>query len=253
MKFLSLILFAILGILPLKTGGTDKFSKSEEQVYICHYKWGIVDADVAKAHFKIKASGNGYDTHLYGHTDKIFDKLFKVRENFRSHFDAATLRSETFSRDAEEGKYRCSNDFTFLWDKGYIDARVWSIKKGDRKYTFKLEPGMTDVSTLLPLFRCIDMEKVTPGEPMTVKIAMDTDISDLIFKYIGEEEKDIKGLGVTKVRKFSLSITSGNVFDTRNPVLIYATLKDNVPVAFEVPLRVGRVEGHIESSTKVLK
>ncbi len=251
------ILFSLaMAALPLKGGTENSFRSNEEQVYVIHYKWGVLNADVARAHVSSEVTTHGgkpaVKAKMYGHTEKFCEMFVKVRLNFESLFLRDSHRAVKANRTASESKYSSTNDYTYHWDKGYIDARLSSSNGKLKDCHIPLDDSVMDVSTLFTSFRDVDLSKVSDGTPFTVNVAVDNECTRLVFKYMGKEELNRRGVDRKVYNKFSLNVTSGDVFDTENAINMWCTAEDGVviPVYFEIPLKLGRVVGRMESNTR---
>ena len=255
MKILSIILALAAGLIPLKKGNDKAYVDGEKQVYIVHYKWGVLDADVAHAYTSLKTiTYNGkkaYKVNMEGHTASIFEKLVKVRENFNSTFMADDYKPVLADRSAGEFKYWADNDYVYHWDKGYIDAKLSSSDGRLKDKHIPLEKGVMDVSTLFFAFRSIDLSKLSAGEKFTVLVALDDDAFPITFRYHGAEELNVKGMDRVMTEKFTVEVKTGRIFDPEHPITIYATTGEALkPIYFVIPLRLGRVVGHLESDSR---
>lgn len=245
-----------MAAIPLKSGNENSFRNNEEQVYVVHYKWGVLNADVARAHVSTSVTTHegkpAIKAKMYGHTEKFCEMFVKVRLNFESLYMRGNHRAVKASRTANESKYSCSNEYTYLWDKGYIDAKLSSSNGKLKDCHIPLNESVMDVPTLFTSFRDIDLAKVSDGKPFRVKVAVDNDCTDLVFKYMGKEELNRRGVPKKAYNKFSVNVTAGEVFDTENAIKIWCTAEDGVviPVYFELPLKLGRVVGRLESNTR---
>ena len=89
------------------------FKGGEKLVFTIHYKWGIVNADVAQATLAVDTTVlNGrkvFHASLTGKTQKFYEKFFRVKEELDSWFTRDGLEPMKFTRFAREGKYTCTN------------------------------------------------------------------------------------------------------------------------------------------------
>ena len=92
------------------------FKGGEKLVYTVHYKWGLINADVAQAILKLDSTVlNGqkcYHGSLRGKTQKIYEQVFKLKEDFDCWFSCDGLKPLKFTRDCVEGNYWCTNLYT---------------------------------------------------------------------------------------------------------------------------------------------
>jgi len=238
--------------LPLKSSSS--FTAGEEQVYLVHYQWGVLNADVARAYCSIDSTTlhgqPAYKARIYGKTAKFCEAIVKVREDFQSWFTAADFRPEKSRRKAQEAKYNGGETNVFDWDAGKLTITVNSNGKETVK-VFDLEPGVLDVPTLFYCFRNIDLAKVSDGAPFPVKVAVGDKIETISMKYAGRETLNARGMDRVPARKFLIQVSSGNTFDTKNAISLYASDDEvMIPLYFEAPLRLGKVVGRLESSTR---
>ena len=88
MKALFVILSLILGIFPFKESGA-RFGAGEKQVFVVHYKWGVLNADVARVTCECDSimyrGVPAYKAKIYGKTEKFCEAIVKVREDFLLH------------------------------------------------------------------------------------------------------------------------------------------------------------------------
>lgn len=255
MNICTFLLSVLAAALPLK--GTSSFTAGEEQVYLVHYQWGVLNADVARAYCSIDSTTlhgqPAYKARIYGKTAKFCEAIVKVREDFQSWFTAGDLRPEKSRRKAQEAKYNGGETNVFDWNAGKLTITVNSNGKESVK-EFGLEPGVLDVPTLFYAFRNIDMAKVSGGKVFPVKVAVGDKIETISFKYAGSETLNARGMDRVPVRKFLIQVSSGNTFDNENAISIYATDDDfMIPVYFEAPMRLGKVVGRLETSTRKKK
>ena len=95
------------------------------------------------------------------------------------------------------------------------------------------------------LFRS-DFSRVTPGEDQPVSFAIDDEIFNLYYRYIGREKKRVPGVGVFNTLKFAARVVAGEVFDGKEELTIWVSDDGNkVPLYFETPIIVGRVSGRL--------
>lgn len=252
MNICTILVSLLAAALPLK--GTSSFTAGEEQVYLVHYQWGVLNADVARAYCTIDSTTlhgqPAYKARIYGKTAKFCEAIVKVREDFQSWFTASDFRPEKSRRKAQEAKFNGGETNVFDWNAGKLTITVSSNGKETVK-VFDLEPGVLDVPTLFYCFRNIDLAKVSDGTPFQIKVAVGDRIEAISMKYAGRETLNARGMDKVAARKFLIMVSSGNTFDTKNAISLYASDDDvMIPLYFEAPLRLGKVVGRLESSTR---
>lgn len=246
------ILFAAL----LSAGAGSAFAQSvnlpyvhgESLTYVIKYEWGAVDTEVGEAVTNLSYSDGMFHSVITGKTYRFYDLIFKVREHFESKFYADPIKPHWFYRNTQEGKYRIKNTFTFNNDgeKQTINA---VIQKYDRapKDTLLQGTGSTfDIPSLFYKVRCIDFDSVEVGVRNPISFAIDDDVYNFHFTYMGKEVKKIKGLGTFNTLKFAVKLVAGSVFTGKDDMYIWVTDDMNkVPLLFESPILVGKVQGRL--------
>lgn len=226
------------------------FRQDERLKYIIHYKWLGIRTDVGSAEVVLEDGGFKDGRHLLhpkatGSTYRFWDAFFKVRDLYESKFYEDNVRPVYFHRDIHEGKYTIQNHYEWVDSTDAIQARiVWADRSLDT-----LLPGHQCTFDLLTLFynaRNMDLEALAQGVNHPVSFAIDEEIFDIYFRYIGREEKRIPGLGVYRTLKFAAKVVAGKVFTGEQEMYIWVSDDMNrVPLLFESPIIVGSVYGRL--------
>lgn len=248
---LTMILLSLLTAgIPIRQDAS--FPSGEHQVYIVHYQWGVLNADIARAYCSIDSTSldgaPAYRARVYGRTAKFCESIVKVREDFRSWISAERLRPEKYSREALEGKFKGGEVYDYDWEAGKLHMNVNANGKIKEK-EMELEAGVLDVPSLFYAFRMINLEKISRDKAITVKVAVGDNIETVVFRYAGDENLNVRGMERIPVHKFLIQVNSGKTFDTKNAISLYAKGESSLlPVYFEAPMRLGRVVGRLETS-----
>ena len=79
-----------------------------------------------------------------------------------------------------------------------------------------------------------------------ISFVIDDDVYNFYFILLGKEVKKIKGLGTFNTLKFAVKLVAGTVFTGKDDMFIWVTDDENkVPLLFESPIIVGRVQGRL--------
>ena len=228
------------------------YGAGERMSFVVHYKWGIIDADVASASFSLDDAWlNGrqaFTARVYGQNARAFDPFFKVREDFRAWFSADGLEPLRFTRDTKEGSYFSTNDYAFDPEARVIRAELDSKSRGKRSMQLPLTDCTFDVLSLFYIARNLDFSAVEVGRKHPLTFAIDDEICNIFFIYKGIEIKNIKGVGKVRTRRFSVKLASGQVFgkDTESSGDMWFTDDDNrLLVWVDTPIKIGRVYARI--------
>lgn len=220
------------------------FQSEEMLSYKIYYNWNFIWIPAGEVLFKVKEEGDQYHLSAKGKTYSSYEWFFKVRDNYDTYIDKATLLPTTGIRDVNEGNYTLYDKVTFDQER----KKTISVR-GDHKdktilREFDVDACMHDVLSIIYYARNLDFEYVQKGEEFPVKIFMDKQTWPLNVKYKGTEEKTkVKGTGSFKTIKFSPEVISGEVFEEGTEMNVWATNdKNKVPVLIESPVSVGSVK-----------
>jgi len=105
-----------------------------------------------------------------------------------------------------------------------------------------------DLVSFLYHTRNLDFTTFAPGVEHPFYFAIDDDIFNLNYKFVGKEIKNIPGLGTFNTLKFVAKVVAGEVFKGKEELVIWVSDDRNkVPLLIESPIKVGRVTGRLSS------
>lgn len=226
------------------------FKPGEKLKYVVNYRWGGISTDVGSATVLLSGFTNegrpAFHSKVWGSTTPVFDRLFKVRDYYEAKFYGDNCRPIYFHRNVSEGKYRVTNHYYFNDRTHEISARV---KKMDYQPLDTILPGRICTFDLLSLFyfsRNMDFDRIPINEEQPISFAIDEEIFELYFKYLGKEVITVKPLGTFRAMKFAARLVAGEVFSGKEEMIIWVTDDRNrVPLLFESPIIVGTVRGKL--------
>ena len=228
------------------------FKGGEKLVFTIHYKWGLINADVAQATLKVDTVVlNGrkvFHASLTGKTQRFYEKFFRVKEDLDSWFTRDGMRPMKFTRFAREGKYTCSNLYSYVHTPGneHISASLSNSRKGEFSATLPLDKCTYDIPLMYYVLRNVDVDQLKEGEDYPMTFAVDDDVYTLHFKYLGRENKHIPEIGTVRCLKFSFEVVSGEVFSGESDLFGWFSDDENrIPVWFSAPMKVGQVQGRL--------
>lgn len=228
------------------------FKAGEKMEFLLHYQWGRVNTDVGSATVSLDTLRyNGDKAFLCtatGRTTRMFDYVFKVREDFKSWFTTDGLVPLKFTRDTYEGGYVAKNTYYYnrYTSEPHIIAEVYSSKRGHRYMELPLTRCTFDLPALFYFARNMDFDSVEPGRKYPMTFAIDDDVFNVYFILHGRETIKVKGFGTVKTIKFAAKLLEGEVFKGEEDMLIWVTDDENrLPVFFEAPLIVGVATGRL--------
>lgn len=238
-----LVLFALLAL----SGLSGQALAGEKVTYSLYYKWGAVNAEVGRAFLtteKVDYSGTpALHIRCNGGTSRLFEKFFRLKEDFQSWVSEDDARPLEFRRDTYENGYEADNRFIYDWPSGVIHANV---KRGDRPRVQKdlpLSEGVYDLMAVVPLLRSKDYEKMAPGDFFYVKIAIDEAVYDIRIRYLGKESVKVKKIGTMPSYSIACALLAGDIFDEGKELGVWLSEDERkIPLAINVPLRIGAVK-----------
>ena len=230
------------------------YQAGEKLVFTMHYEWGNLDSDVGTGVVRldtVRFNGvKAFHCSVDGKTTRLFDFIFKVREDFDSWFTCDGLRPLKFTRDTHEGRYVAKNTYIYNWDapEPYIAADVYSSSRGQRDLELPLTSCTYDLPALFFLARNMDIDNVITGKRYPMTFAIDDDVYNVHFILYGRETVKVKGLGTVKAIKFAARLIAGEVFNGEEDMMIWVSDDGNrIPVKFEAPILVGTASGRLKS------
>lgn len=274
-RFFSAVLLAVVLSAAAATpalGQDLPFDGNEKLALTIHYKWGMINADIARADYTCKDvvinGEKGYHVYTSGNTFKFWDSFFKVRDVFEAKVAADDCSPRYFHRSVEEGNYRASNVYNY--DDVSKKVAIKVTKGSDYKLDSTLYTGsqIYDVISLILRVRAIDFDKIVSGTPVTITMAMDRNMLDVRFHFVKRERKKIDEIGTFNAVEIAASVTtrkdhfkseaSGSQFDAvsnadkvfsgKDDIFIwFSDDKNRVPLAFKTPISVGSINGKLTS------
>lgn len=252
-----IILFVLISTSVKAQDTTDcKFSNTtflpgEELTYIIAYNWFVVFSEVGMVKFSIKED-KIFDQQAYhfigeGRTFNWWDKFFRVRDRYESWVRTDNLRPLFFERNTREGNWRQHENYTFDGDS--LIYRKSKVKEDPTKYdTLKSNACTWDVMSAILYTRNFNYSGYEVGEKIPVSVALDEEVYDLYFRYLGNEDYKVKGLGSFECLKFAVMLVEGSMFhEGENMVLWVTNDKNQIPVYVESPILIGNVKARLVS------
>ncbi|MCI2083052.1 MAG: DUF3108 domain-containing protein [Bacteroidales bacterium] len=248
------------------------FQGGENISMVVHYKWGVINADIAKLDYSVSdVSINGekcYHVYLSGTTYKFWDNFFKVRDVYETKVSVADCTPRYFHRDVQEGSYTASNVFDFDPSTMKVNIRVEKGKDYVLDSTLFTGGQIYDIVSAILRIRCVDFSSIVAGKPVVLTIAMDRNMVDARFRFVCREKRKIDGLGTFNTVKLAASVRSrkdhykeeaassqfdvlnnaSDVFSGDDDIVIWFSDDSNrLPLCFETPVSVGSVRGRIKT------
>ena len=230
------------------------FAHGEEATFTLHYEWGLIDSDVGSATVRLDSlTYNGqkaYRCTMHGRTTRMYDYVFRVREDFQSCFTRDGLKPLSFYRHSQEGDYEARNTYVYDWAAAEptIRAELYTSKVGPSNMDIPLTPCTFDLPTLFYYARNMNFDVIERGRKYPMTFAIDDEVFNVYFILHGREKIRVKGIGEVRTIKFGAKLLEGEVFKGEADMIIWVTDDDNrLPVYFEAPLLIGMAKGRLTS------
>jgi len=261
--FLSFLLISLVGrsqdsakkVPPKNTCVEHRFSQSafksgEQLTYAMSYSLLFIWTDVGEVVF----TAQDVDFHgspavhfkAEGKTYSFYDKFFKVRDLYESWVEPKSLRPIYFNREVDEGGYTINNIYNFDWSADRIYAYIKRKNHPEEIDTLQILPCSIDLVSILYYSRNIDYSEAKINQRFTVSLALDDQLYTVMYRFLGKEEIDVKGLGRFRCMKFGVGLVKGTVFSGKEELTLWITDDDNkIPIYIESPVKVGTIKGRI--------
>jgi hypothetical protein len=225
------------------------FQSGEELVYKIFYNLNFVWIPAGEVKFKIEDEGWRYHLIAEGRTYDSYEWFYKAYNKLDSYVDKTTLLPHTSIRYVKENRYRVYDHVqldqanrTGYFERG--DVKEVIKAKGDLKFT----DCMHDMLSAVYYCRTKDYTQAKTGQEFPLKVLLDEETYSLKYRFVGREEKAIRGLGKFSTIKFTPQLVAGNVFNENSQMKIWATDDANkVPLMIESPVAVGSVKVVLKS------
>ena len=242
------------------------FQGGEKSTLVIHYKWGVVNADIAEVAIQLteEVYNNEDCIHVLANasTYPFWDKLFKVRDVYEAIFTADNVMPRHFHRDVNEGNYSAQNFYYWKPNSHDVDVKVTKSTRPPLDTILNVGGELYDLITMVFHARSVDFAELEKS-PINFVCAIDRNIMDVQLRFMCREEKNIKGLGKFNTVKVGASVTprKGNVqsdvesnfsvtkdgvFKGKDDVIIwFSDDSSKVPLTFRSPVAVGSINGRM--------
>lgn len=209
-----------------------------------HY--GLVNAGYATLEVKeatksgkkvFHAVGNGYTTGM----TKFF---FKVNDDYQSYFDKKTGQPYQFIRKINEGGYTKNQEGFF--NQSANNVLVKDYKKNTEK-TISVPENVQDiVSSFYFLRNHPTIDKLKPGESISIDMFFDDETTKFKLKFMGREVLKTK-FGKVNAMIFRPYVQAGRVFKEEESLTVWISDDENrIPLRIKASLAVGSLKADLD-------
>jgi len=198
---------------------------------------------VLKVYDKDYTSG-GVPCHkieVYGKSTGLVDKLFGVKDTWRSYVDTTTMLPKLAYRNIKEGDYKLKE--TSYMNRGTGQVQVKRVRNGETKTKFYDTPeGIHDIVSGFYYFRNVDWAKKSVGSSVTIKAFFENELFTIKVVY---DSKVILKTRLGKITAYKLvpEVPDNDLFDGEDSIAFYLSADENkIPLKIKAEMFVGSIE-----------
>ena len=244
MKKIALLLIFITTV-SFDSQKEDAFAVGEWFKFRIHY--GFVNAGYATMEVKDASINNKKVFHVVGkgYTTGMSRFFFKVDDLYESYIDRETGNPYQFVRKINEGGYTKNQEGFFTPATNKILVKDYKHKTEN---TFSIPKNTQDImSTFYYLRNYPNIDKIKPGESVSIDMFFDDETTKFKLKFIGREDITTK-FGVVSTMIFRPLVQSGRVFKEQESLTVWISDDDNkLPIRIKASLAVGSIKADLEA------
>ncbi len=222
----------------------DAFGTGEYFKFRIHY--GIVNAGYATLEIKDATVNNKKVHHAVGkgYTTGMSKFFFKVEDLYESYFDKETGSPYRYVRKIDEGGYTKNQEGFFNQSENRV--LVKDYKRKTEKTIITVDNVQDIISSFYYLRNHPNIDKLKPGEAITIDMFFDEEITKFKLKYIGRQDITTK-FGTVSTLVFKPLVQTGRVFKEQESVTLWITNDDNkIPIRIKADLAVGSLKADLD-------
>ena len=244
MKKIALLLIFIATV-SFDSQKEDAFAVGEWFKFRIHY--GFVNAGYATMEVKDASINNKKVFHVVGkgYTTGMSRFFFKVDDLYESYIDRETGNPYQFVRKINEGGYTKNQEGFFTPAANKILVKDYKHKTEN---TFSIPKNTQDImSTFYYLRNYPNIDRIKPGESVSIDMFFDDVTTKFKLKFIGREDITTK-FGVVSTMIFRPLVQSGRVFKEQESLTVWISDDDNkLPIRIKASLAVGSIKADLEA------
>ncbi len=168
-----------------------------------------------------------------GKTFGFYDPFFKIRDNYESFIDLATMKTMYSSRDVNEGSF--SFNETVVFDPKAKTAQT-------KKRTQKIPDTTMDVLSTLYYARNVDFTNAQPGQQYMFCTFIDDSAYRVGMEYVGKEVIKTDA-GKFRCIKLKPLLVKDRIFKSKEDMALWITDDDNhIPILVMSGISVGSIK-----------
>jgi hypothetical protein len=250
LKYLLFIfLFQNLGLNDIYSQCYNKNSafKSGEKLYFnVYYNVGFMRVKLADVKLWVDES-DSYNKKIYiiQNTTKTvseFEWIIKVKDYYASYVDAGNMNVLKHVQKTVVDKYYTDYEYDFDHQKQKLYVSIENSKTKKYLDTLDMNECLHDLLSAAYYPRNIDYSNMTVGNKIVLPVILDTRTNYIYYKYMGLENKNIKGKKKVSCIKIVPLLVATSIFKAGEKMTAWFTNDQNrLPVLMESDLKIGKV------------
>jgi hypothetical protein len=242
----KLILFLLLIVtVSFDTPKNDAYNVGEWFKFRIHY--GFVNAGYATLEVKDAVINNKKVFHVVGkgYTTGMSRFFFKVDDLYESYIDKDSGNPYQFVRKINEGGYTKNQEGFFNQATNRILVKDY---KHSKEKTFIIPKNTQDIlSAFYYLRNYPGIDKINPGETISIDMFFDDETTKFKLKFIGREDITTK-FGTVSCMILKPYVQSGRVFKEQESLTVWISDDGNrLPVRIKANLAVGSIKADLDA------
>ena len=222
----------------LRTIKNEAFTYGEKLTFAVKYKFvtaGYATMSVGSSPVTV-SDRSCYDIQFKVRTTNSFDRIFKVRDVYRTWVDVEGLFPWKFQQRVREGDY--SKDFSANIDQKAHLART-------TQGSFKVPEFVQDVLSAFYYTRVVNLKGMKTGQSFSVKNFYGKKTHTLKVRVLGRETVSVKA-GKFKCIKLEPLVTEGGLFKSEGKIYLWVTDDDRkMPVKVSTAVVIGSIDSEL--------
>lgn len=213
------------------------FKNGEKLTYKVYYNVSFMYVGAGEASFTARLEQMD-GTPVYhvigeGHTYHSYDWVFKVRDQYETFIDTASMLPLRFIRSVNEGDYHKYNTVTF------DQARHKAVS---RKGTYDVPECVQDVLSAIYYARNVDFARYKPGDKIPFSMFLDDEVYHIYIRYLGKDKVTTR-YGTFNAIEFRPLLIKGTIFEGGEKMTVWVSDDENkIPLRINSPITVGSIK-----------
>lgn len=168
-----------------------------------------------------------------GRTFSSYDWFFKVRDQYESYIDTASMLPIRFIRNVSEGSYTKYNR---------VDFNQGAHTAVSRNGTYRIPECTQDVISAIYFARNIDFSKYNVGDKIPFSMFLDDEVYHIYIRYMGKETISTH-YGKFHAIVFKPLLIKGTIFEGGEKMKVWVSDDLNrIPLRVNSPITVGSIK-----------